>query len=155
MARKVIHVTITAAGRDQGKVFRLTEMPASRAERWAARSLAALLASGVEIPDNIQEAGLAAIAHFGLSIFSRMDFDAAQPLLDEMMGCVEIQPDPSKQVYRPLIEDDIEEVLTRLTLRSEVFQLMLGFSIPAAISTSLRELVAGVGASFNTPTSAA
>lgn len=152
MARKVLSVTIHAEGRDKGKVFRLTEMPASRAERWGARALAALLSSGVEVPEDILSAGLPAVAHFGISIFSRMDFDAAQPLLDEMFECVEIQPDPSKPVYRRLIEDDIEEVLTRLTLRSEVFFLILGFSIPADISTSLRELAAGVRASFNTPT---
>ena len=35
MARKTANVTISAAGRDQGKVFVLREMPASQAERWA------------------------------------------------------------------------------------------------------------------------
>jgi len=153
MARKVLEVAIQAAGRDKGKVFRITEMPASKAERWAARSLAALLSSGVDVPEGLLRAGAAALAHFGITVFARMDFDAAQPLLDEMMECVEIKPDPSKPVYRRLIEDDIEELATRFRLRAEVFQLILGFSIPDDLSTSLREMASGVREAFLTPIS--
>lgn len=153
MARKVVSVTVDFEGRDKGKVFIITEMPASKAERWSARALGALLSAGVDVPDNIIAAGSQAVAHFGLSIFARMDFDAAQPLLDEMMDCVQIQPSPG--VTRRLIEDDIEEVLTRLYLRKEVFQLILGFSIPDDISNSLRELASGMRESFRTLTSVA
>ena len=151
MARKVLRVTIPFEGRDKGKVFVLTEMPASKAERWAARSLAALLASGLDVPENVMAAGSQAVAHFGLSMFARMDFVAAQPLLDEMMECVEIEP--SAGVVRRLIEDDIEELVTRAFLRTKVFELILGFSIPDDISNSLRELASGIRDSFSTPTS--
>lgn len=146
MARKVVSVTIPFEGRDKGKTYVITEMPASKAERWAARGLAALLSAGVDVPDNVMAAGAQAVAHFGLSIFSRMDFDAAQPLLDEMMECVEIQPSPG--VTRRLIEDDIEELVTRIYLRKEVFQLILGFSIPDDISNSLREVASGIRDTF-------
>ena len=51
MARKVSNYTVTKEGRDLGKTFVITEMPASRAEAWATRALLALMAGGVELPD--------------------------------------------------------------------------------------------------------
>lgn len=155
MARKTQTVTIAAEGRDKGKVFVLTEMPASQAERWAARALLALGKSGVEIPDEAANAGMAAIAAAGIRAFASVSFDEAGPLLDEMMLCVQIQPDPAKpDVRRELIEDDIEEVMTRLLLRSEVVALHVGFSITDALSklgsAAKRQLASGP----NMPTSA-
>ena len=64
----------------------------------------------------------------------------AEPLMDEMFRCIQIQPDPRKpEVVRPLIDngtegDDIEEVATRLRLRSEVINLHTGFSMSDALS---------------------
>ena len=52
MARTVSNYTVTDEGRDNGKVFVLTEMPASRAESWAMRALLALMAGGVEVPEH-------------------------------------------------------------------------------------------------------
>ena len=51
MARTTANYTVTEEGRDQGKVFVRTEMPASRAESWAMRALLALMAGGVEVPE--------------------------------------------------------------------------------------------------------
>lgn len=133
MARKQITVTIDTPGRDFGKAFRLTEMPASQAEKWAARAFLALAKSGVEIPDNIANAGLAGIATFGLKALGSMSFADAESLMDEMFQCVAIVPDPARpMVVRALIEDDIEEVSTRVRLRKEVFGLHVNFSMPAA-----------------------
>lgn len=137
MARKQATVTISAPGRDVGKVFLLTEMSAAQSEEWAGRALFAMLNAGVEIPDNIAGAGLAGIASLGISALTRLSFDAAKPLLDEMFTCVQIQPSPS--VTRALIEDDIEEVATRLTLRKEVFSLHMSFF------TSAEQLTSGQG----------
>ena len=50
MARSISNYTVQDEGRDNGKVFVLTEMPASRAESWAMRALLALMANGVEVP---------------------------------------------------------------------------------------------------------
>ena len=134
MARKTATVTISAEGRDKGKVFVLTELSAYEAEDWAGRALFALMNAGVEIPDNIAEAGLAGVAAMGLKAIAKLPFDSAKPLLDKMMGCIQIQPSPT--VTRALIPDDIEEVATLLTLRKQVLGLHMDFSMAAAPSTS-------------------
>lgn len=134
MARKTAIVTISAEGRDKGKVFVLTELSAYEAEDWAGRALFALMNAGVEIPDNIAEAGLAGVAAMGLKAIAKLPFDSAKPLLDKMMGCIQIQPSPT--VTRALIPDDIEEVATLLTLRKQVLGLHMDFSMAAAPSTS-------------------
>ncbi|QDJ35831.1 hypothetical protein CBR67_03730 [Bordetella hinzii] len=132
MARKQKTVTITEDGRDKGKVFILTELSAYEAEEWAGRALFALMNAGVDVPDNIAEAGLSGVAALGLKALQALDFDQAKPLLDKMMDCVEIQP--SRDVTRRLVADDIEEVATRLKLRREVVALHLDFSPAAARS---------------------
>jgi hypothetical protein len=123
--RKQATVTIDAPDRDHGKVFVLTELSAAAAETWAGRALFAMLNAGVEIPDNIAQAGLAGIAALGINALTKLPFDAAKPLLDEMFECVKIQPSPN--VVRALVDDDIEEVLTRLTLRREILKLHIDF----------------------------
>lgn len=135
--RKTATITITDEGRDKGKVFLLREMPASRAEMWGIRAFMAISKSGIDIPDNVANLGLAGIASLGLKALQGVNFDDAKPLLDELMTCVSIIPDPSTpQVIRALIEDDIEEIGTRLKLRSEVFKLHVDFSKLVAPSKS-------------------
>src|SRR5690606_16539051 len=118
MARKTTTVTITDANRDRGKVFLLTEMHASQAESWAMRALLALMAGGVELPEGFEHTGMAGMAEDGLKMLAELRYEVAEPLLAEMMGCVQIIPDPQKpDVVRPLIEEDIEEIPTRIQLR--------------------------------------
>lgn len=148
MARKTTTVTIAAAGRDQGKVFFLREMPASQVERWAARALMAMVRSGAQISDEVANGGLAAFAAMGLRAFGSMPFEDAEPLLNEMFQCVQIIPDPNRPaVIRPLVESDIEEVETRLTLRMEVFKLHVDFSSAAGRLTSAMRPAAAEGRS--------
>lgn len=125
MARKTATITIDAKGRDKGKSFVLTELPTAESEEWAGRALFALMNAGVEIPDNIAEAGLAGLAAMGIKAITKLPFDAAKPLLDKMMECVQIQPSPG--VVRSLIPDDIEEVATMLTLRKAIWNLHTDF----------------------------
>lgn len=135
--RKTATLTITAEGRDQGKMFYLTEMSAWQAERWALKAFIALAKSGIDIPDDISSTGLAGIAQLGLKIFSGVSFDDAEPLLEEMLQCIKIIPDPDKPNFmRSDIESDIEEVSTLIKLRAEVFNLHVGFSKPDATSIS-------------------
>jgi hypothetical protein len=137
MARKTLQVTITDEGRDKGKVFLIQEMPASQAERWAVRAFLALSRHGVELPEGLAEAGMAGLASYGLSLVGRLPFDEAQVLMDEMFRCVSIVPSPANPaITRGLVEDDIEEVPTRLKLRLEVFKLHTDFLKAAAPSTS-------------------
>lgn len=128
MARKETFITIDANGRDQGKVFYLKEMAASQAEWWAMRALMAMGRGGVAIPDNLRSMGMAAMAIEGLKAISKIPAEEAKPLLNELMSCVQAVPNPAdRTVLRPLIEDDIEEVTTRLNLRAEVFKLHVDF----------------------------
>lgn len=137
MARKTLAVQIDTEGRDKGKVYFLTEMPASQGEWWAIRVFLAMARNNVDVPDDIRDQGMAGLAIIGFKALGGMTPHDAKPLLDEMMACVQIIPDPSKpNVIRALIEDDIEEVTTRVRLRREVFTLHTGFSFPDAPSTS-------------------
>ena len=129
MGRKTKNVTIDAEGRDKGKTYLLTEMPASQAERWAFRAFQALARAGVDIPENVSGAGMAGLAVVGLRALGSMSYLEAADLMDEMFSCVKIVRDKSHaDLASPLIEEDIEEVATRLFLRGEVFELHTGFS---------------------------
>ncbi|END8615764.1 TPA: hypothetical protein ACTL3K_004929, partial [Escherichia coli] len=120
MARKEKFITIEGQGRDKGKVFHLTEMSASQAEWWAMRAIMAMGRGGVELPDDVRSLGMAALALEGLKALSKIPPDEARPLMDEMMDCVQFVPDPKKRsIRRPLVEEDIEEIITRLNLRAE------------------------------------
>lgn len=139
--RKSKIIEIDADNRDKGRAYLLTEMGAVAAEKWATRALLALAKSGVEVPDEAVQAGAAAILSAGVTAFRSIAFDDAEPLLDDMMRCVQFVPDRSKldplsaqPIARPLIEDDIDEVTTLFRLRSEVIELHLGFSVTATLS---------------------
>jgi hypothetical protein len=133
MARKVLTYTVTDEGRDLGKAFVLTEMSATQAERWGMRAMMALLKGDVELPEDAISGGLQALAAAGFKAFGKIDYADAAPLLDEMMTCVTFMPDPARpQVVRRLMDDDIEEVVTRLRLRAEIFKLHVSFSAAGA-----------------------
>ncbi len=126
--RKKSVVTITDTNRDKGKAFQIDEMPASQGEAWATRAILALMAGGVELPEGFERLGMAGMAEIGLKALAGLRYEIAEPLLAEMMGCVSIIPDPTKtHVVRPLIEEDIEEITTRVKLRAEVWKLHTDF----------------------------
>lgn len=133
MARKTLTYTVTAAGRDQGKAFLITEMSSAQSEEWAARALFTAMNCGVEIPDELLSSGLAGLAAIGVKSLARVPFDMAKPLFDQMMECVQIIPDRANAEFvRPLIDDDIEEVGTRLMLRKATLDLHMDFFRVAA-----------------------
>jgi len=125
--RNTVDITIDAEGRDKGKKFRLTEMPASQGEDWAMRAFFGLAASGVDIPnlEEVRHMGLAGIATIGLKALGGLTPDIARPLMAEMWDCVQIVS--SAGVVRKPTEDDIDEIATRIRLRKEVFELHTGF----------------------------
>jgi len=128
MARKELIYMVQDKGRDEDKVFKLTEMGAAQAERWAMRALMALMKSGANIPENFDKLGMSGMAELGLKAVAGLDWETAEPLLEEMMSCVQFIPDPSKpQIIRALFDQDIEEIQTRLKLRLEVFKLHTDF----------------------------
>ncbi|VEB99938.1 Uncharacterised protein [Cedecea lapagei] len=133
MARKELYYTVEGKGRDKGKVFHITEMPASQAEWWAIRAGLAMAKGGVNLPDNFSDLGMAGMAKVGLEMVAKIPVEDARPLLEELMSCVQAVPNPSdRSIKRGLIEDDTEEVSTRLKLRTEVLKLHVDFLTAAA-----------------------
>ena len=124
----------------------------SRPGRGAALSLQATLTlpgiAGIILPavlhamDEVhsfmsREKGMAGMAEVGIKALSGLKWEVAEPLLAEMWQCVQIMPDPSKpHVVRNLIEEDIEEISTRVKLRAEVWKLHTGFLKAVAPSIS-------------------
>ena len=123
--------------RDHGKVFKITEWPAARAERWALSMILAANRGAGQLPTTIAGIGMEGIAIIGINTFLRGNIskDELLPLLDELLECVTIVRDPKNpHVATPLMEDEIAEVATRMWLRGEVLSLHLSFSVGAALS---------------------
>jgi hypothetical protein len=137
MARKQLKYTVSDAGRDQGKVFLITEMSARRGHQWATRVLFGIMNAGLEIPDNVLNAGFAGIAAIGVKALGKLPVSVAEPLLDELMTCVQIIPNPANpDIVRNLVDDDTEEILTIFKLQKEVLALHVDFSTTVANLTS-------------------
>lgn len=123
--RRTATIKITDEGRDKGKTFIVTEMSSADGEDWAIQAFFALANAGMEFPDEVAQGGFAGIAAVGYQALMKLPYEAAKPLLDKMMTCVQYQHDP-KHPLQPIYEGDacqIEEIKTRLLLRMEVFKL--------------------------------
>lgn len=139
MARRVEEVWIELDGRDKGKLFKITEMPADQAEWWAMRAWMALSKAGIVMPDGTDaEQGMWAVAAAGIPALSRISPIEAKPLLDEMWQCVKFVPDPTHPLVgvRTPMSQDIEEVATLMHLRLKILTLHIGFSPAGGPSNS-------------------
>lgn len=133
--------TVTAEGRDKGKIFVITEMHAVKGEDWAIRAIRLAQKGGADVPGGLN-AGIAGIAAIGiLAILQGGEIDELRPLFREMLSCVELMTDRAKMHTRPIIVDseddennDIQEIKTLLLLRKEWLDLHLDFSIADALS---------------------
>lgn len=154
--RRVVNITISdPKSRDHGKTFRVTEMPADTAERWAIRCLLAFANAGARMPEGMLEAGLAGIQATlpgllvqGLRALAGLRYEDAAPLLADMLGCVEYRA-PGTDTYFSLTGSGIsqvEEISTLLKLRYEVLQVHVGFSLAGVLSTSSAEPAAAPSA---------
>lgn len=129
MSRKTLKITISENNRDKDKTFLITEPSAIEAEKWAMRVTFGLGKGGVEIPAEVLQLPAVAILYAVGSQSLRMPSRLALKLADEVMGWVQIV---EKKVTRALVDEDIEEVTTRLKLKAEALKLTFGFFIPAA-----------------------
>lgn len=139
MARLTKKIIIDDNNRDKGKTFILTEMSSDQGERWAIRALLALANAGAQIPEDFGQAGMAAIATMGVEALARLPFREAEPLLDEMWGCIQYQHS-SHLPLQPIMggeNSQIEEVMTRLKLRMELLQLHFSPFLKEKQSTSV------------------
>lgn len=136
MARREIDYVVSDDGRDRGKVFHLTEMSATRAEKWAMRTMRAMLAAGIPITPEMMAGGIGSLAAMNPAAILNVDIDEVFALGDELMSCVEMKPDRAHpELIRPLVENDIEEIKTRLNLKLAVYRLTVGFSQAGVPST--------------------
>lgn len=147
MARRTIDIAIEAEGRDKGRVYRITEMPASVGEQWALDAINGVARSGLVHVSDLKDTPMAGLAALGVQAFMGMAKADLQPLLAQMFSCV-TRVMPAAPQGRLLQEEDIEEVTTRLKLRREIFELHTGFFANAE-SFNLTAAQAATGA--NTP----
>jgi hypothetical protein len=142
--RKVVFVT-AEHGRDAGKIFKIKEWSAARAEHWGVKALLAYNRGGGDLDmPSMYGMGMVAVVYIGVQTFLRgsMRSDEVIPILDELLECVQPVRDPKARdaitggmvADSVLNESDIEEVATRMWLRSEVIKLHTGFSPAAALS---------------------
>jgi hypothetical protein len=135
--------------RDAGKAFLITEMYAYDAEKWARNVWLAMKGTAGFVPDDVSELGMVGIAVRTINAFLAADIDPARfdPLMDQMMTCVQIVRDPRNhpEVAMPLPHPppsptpfpDLEEVATVGWLRSEVIRIHTGFSFADSLSALL------------------
>lgn len=128
MSRNSITITIKE-GRDTGKSFRITEWPCVKVEHWIMRAVFGLGKAGVELPPEILQLGAGPIAYAIASQAVKLPSRLGIRLADELMECVQRV---EEKLDRTLVDSDIEDVTTRLTLKAEVLKLTFGFFAPAA-----------------------
>lgn len=149
---KTRRVVVTQEGRDKGKAFVITEKPAEQAERWFLRALFALMQSRADITADSLQAGAAGIARIGLAALSGIPWETAEPLLAELMECVQFRPSRADLPSMPLTGMEIEEVSTRLALRMAVIELHIGFSLAESSLISESSPQPGDESQSRTPT---
>lgn len=128
MARleKIVEIS---GGRDDGKVFKVTELPPMRSYKWIIRAIKMLAASGIELPQGTESLGIAGLAGINFKdLAAQIDWHELEPLLDELMVCVTMIPDKNNQaVSRPLVASDVEDALTFAKLQQEAFFIHVNF----------------------------
>lgn len=113
------------SSRDFGKMFRVTEWDAFRAEWWAFRAMQAIAGTEVDVTQLLQQAQAAEMVRHGLHALAKVPPAVAQPLLEEMIdGVAVVLPDGNARAMR---REDVEEVTTLFRIRAEVFEVNLGF----------------------------
>jgi hypothetical protein len=113
---------IIEAGRDKGKKFTITEMPAVKMDKWATKALIILGKTGNSF--NLAQIDLESL----LRSLSSADYEGVEPLLEELLSCATFDKDGVSMVMTSSIADGIVEDWTTLfRLRIEALKLNLGF----------------------------
>ncbi|MFT8892491.1 MAG: hypothetical protein ABF888_11695 [Acetobacter papayae] len=128
MAVREVTLSVPMEGADHNKRFVITRMSAFEADRWGRHCLQAALGCGADLTGITPEDGLAGLAAAGLGLFGAMEPERMDSLLERLMRCVSVQPDPANPTLRrPLHESDIEEIPTVGWLQKEAFALHVDF----------------------------
>jgi hypothetical protein len=137
MRREVDHTAVF--GRDKGKKFKITEMNAFDAFDWGTRALLAMAKSGVDIPDNIIEQGMAGVAVVALRTVGGLEFMVLKDLRNQLISCLTIYTGQGTHTRALVGQDDIEEPQTIYELCKAVLEHHLGFSIAEGLSRLSRQ----------------
>lgn len=137
-------LVVIKEGRDKGKGYLITEMDPFRGEKWATRLLLAAAEGGMDVPDgfDVTTAAMAKLAPMVMLAIAKAKWETLEPLLNEMLGCVEYMPKPDEPMSKlPLaaVEDAIEDVKTIVTIRKEWIALHMGFSWAEISPTSAQK----------------
>ncbi|MFT8723489.1 MAG: hypothetical protein ABF759_13100 [Acetobacter malorum] len=129
---KSVTVVCPHEGADKGKRFVITRMSAVAADRWGRHCLQAATSSGADIAGVAQGGGLAAVAAAGIGIFAAMDPERMDGLIEQLLQCVQLQPDPSNPAMLlpwsvVAAGEQIEEIPTLGWLQKEAFALHVDF----------------------------
>lgn len=144
MARKTKTLVIES-GRDQGKSFLITEMPVTRADKWANTALLAMLRGGVDVggvnfgliadtigvgdaPKIDPMGGMLELARITIAGLGNVTETVGQELLDQLINdCAQVIS--SGGVVRQMlsVDDEIEDLKTLWMLRKESFLLHIDF----------------------------
>lgn len=126
-------VTLTLEDRsnpDKPRQFLIREMSATRCERFLYRAALVIAGSGINtLPD---EGGINAAAKYlmehGAKALGNIDFDKAEPLLNELLGCCSVVVDKAETKLTPEnVDTFIWDVPNLVKLRLEALKLNLGF----------------------------
>ena len=121
--RKEKEITITE-GRDAGKTFKITEMPATQADRWATKALCLVGKSGCSIIDLFNKMSNGGI----LNVLGDLGYDGAEPLFEELLNCCSFKQDGVYvQMKGSMIDSVIEDWTTIFRLRKEAYDLTMNF----------------------------
>lgn len=139
-------ITITLDDRGNPLTFKIREMSATHLESWLMRALL-LLAGNVDM-DGVQDmdkAGKFLLAN-GLKGLANVEYEKAQPLLDELLSCCSRVVDGMEQKCTPATVDGfIQDVKTLFNLRVEALKLNLDFFGQGQESPSSSPVKVGIG----------
>lgn len=145
-------VTIEDAGREI--TFSIQQMPALKLEKWIYKAAIQLAkANGFEVAGESFKDAQNAIKKLKagdsdgsgiqwiINTVGGLDFEKAEPLLDELFSCVKLIPDANNQTMEmaltpATIEGQIESPLTLMKLRVEVLKVNFSFFSKGATQTS-------------------
>ena len=136
--RKVIIYTVSDEGRDTGKKFKITEMPAFQAHKFALKAFSKAVRAGMNTPKGAESSGMMALAKAGYSILVAMPFELSEELFDELFACVQVVT--SANIVRSVDSSDIEEIQTILKLNKAVYELHVDFFPAGSQLTSESEI---------------
>ena len=156
MARKTKTLVIES-GRDQGKSFLITEMPVTRADKWANKALCNLLKAGIDPKavnvnllintiDPNQEVkidrmgGMLELATLLGRAVGGIPYETLQDLKDELIDeCVQIIPSGGSPRQFLSIDDELESLFTLESLRKEALLIHIDFLADGSSQTQGNE----------------